>query len=252
MPTRAGPRYTLPTVDEGASHGTAERPAAADRVGRFLWLGLLVALGIVAGVAVWLVVRDDDSSSATGASSVTVAQLTQLAKSTSRPIYWAGADRKATYELTQTNGDIFVRYLPAGVKAGDPDPDYLTVGTYAQPNALTKLKATARKEGAATFTVAGGGLAYQDKAHPTSVYIAYAGSAYQIEVYHPAQGGAMSIVRSGRIERVAAPVRPGRPSAVTEDQLEDLAAELGHAVYWAGREAGATYELTRTPRGRVY
>jgi hypothetical protein len=34
--------------------------------------------------------------------------------------------------------------------------------------------------------------------------------------------------------------------------LRALPGLLGHPVYWAGQRAGVTYELTRTPDGRVY
>jgi hypothetical protein len=246
---------TLPDVtDDGDSPETVdETPRARSRTVGLVWLGLLVLLGIAVGVGIWLVFRGDDDSPATGATTLSVKQLTQLAKGTSRPIYWAGAEPNTTYELTQTeDGDMYLRYLPAGAKVGDPNAKYFTVGTYAQVDAFAKLKATAQKQGVETITVAGGGLAFQDKTHPRSVYIAYPQSDYQIEVYHPVEGRAKALVRSGRITRLGAPVTPARPSAASEEQLKQLAAELGHPVYWAGAEAGMTYELTRTPRGRVY
>jgi hypothetical protein len=40
--------------------------------------------------------------------------------------------------------------------------------------------------------------------------------------------------------------------AVSLSTLRALPAVLGHPVYWAGPRAGATYELTRSPDGRVY
>ena len=40
--------------------------------------------------------------------------------------------------------------------------------------------------------------------------------------------------------------------AVSVATLKTLPASLGHPVYWNGPLAGATYELTRTPDGRVY
>jgi hypothetical protein len=35
-------------------------------------------------------------------------------------------------------------------------------------------------------------------------------------------------------------------------QLQNLPSEVGHPVYWAGRQPGTTYELTRTTRGEIY
>jgi hypothetical protein len=39
---------------------------------------------------------------------------------------------------------------------------------------------------------------------------------------------------------------------VSAQQLKALEATLGHPLYWAGRQAGDTYELTRTQDGSVY
>jgi hypothetical protein len=41
------------------------------------------------------------------------------------------------------------------------------------------------------------------------------------------------------------------PAAVSTAQLETLAKQTGHPVYWAGSRDG-TYELTRTTGGRIY
>ncbi len=43
----------------------------------------------------------------------------------------------------------------------------------------------------------------------------------------------------------------GTPAAVSETQLESLAAQSKQPVYWAGPNQGA-YELTRTTDGRIY
>jgi hypothetical protein len=40
--------------------------------------------------------------------------------------------------------------------------------------------------------------------------------------------------------------------AVSVATLRTLPVLLGHPVYWAGSKANVTYELTRTPDGRVY
>ena len=40
--------------------------------------------------------------------------------------------------------------------------------------------------------------------------------------------------------------------AVSVTTLRALPGVLGHPVYWAGPRVGATYELTRSPDGRVY
>ena len=120
------------------------------------------------------------------------------------PIYWAGAEPNDTYELTRTrDGSVFIRYLPPDVQVGDRRPNYLTIGTYPQKGALKILKATAAKNQVATISVDNGGLAFVDKKHPTSVYVAYPSVDFQIEVYDPSSGRARQLVTSGQI----APVR---------------------------------------------
>jgi hypothetical protein len=46
--------------------------------------------------------------------------------------------------------------------------------------------------------------------------------------------------------------RKAIPVAATPQSLHQLAASLGHSVYWVGRRARNTYELTRTSDGSVY
>ena len=55
----------------------------------------------------------------------------------------------------------------------------------------------------------------------------------------------------------ATPSQAGAASGTTVQAislagLRALPASLGHPVYWAGPRAGTTYELTKTPDGRVY
>jgi hypothetical protein len=42
------------------------------------------------------------------------------------------------------------------------------------------------------------------------------------------------------------------PSAASPDRLRELAKQIGHPIYWIGPAANTTYELTKTPSGRVY
>jgi hypothetical protein len=46
--------------------------------------------------------------------------------------------------------------------------------------------------------------------------------------------------------------KPVGPVLVAQAPLTQFAASAGHPVYWAGPEHGVSYELTRTPSGRVY
>jgi hypothetical protein len=41
-------------------------------------------------------------------------------------------------------------------------------------------------------------------------------------------------------------------TAVSADRLRGLSVEVGHPIYWAGPAVETTYELTRTPSGRIF
>ena len=55
----------------------------------------------------------------------------------------------------------------------------------------------------ATLTLTGGGRAFVDKNHPTSVYVAYPNVNLQVEVYDPAHGRARKLVTSGQLVPVS-------------------------------------------------
>lgn len=166
-----------------------------------------VAVAAVAAITIWLLVRGGGEEAQppqrARASAVSIEELHALARSVGHPVYWAGRQPRFTYELSRTaNGGVYIRYLPPGADVGDARPDYLTVGTYPQANAFTTLRATAQKQGVSTIRLGGGGLAFQHETHPTSAYLAYPGSDFQIEVYDPIPGRARQLIASGRIVRV--------------------------------------------------
>jgi hypothetical protein len=216
-----------------------------------------LALAILVAVVVWLLVRGDDGSSRprrAPAQAASIRALNAFASSVGHPVYWAGSQPRFTYELSRTkDGRIYIRYLPPGVKLGDRRPNYLTVGTYPQRRAFATLHATAKKQKARTIPLTGGGLAFQDKNRPTSVYLAYPGLEYQIEVFDPTPARARKLVASEQIKPMGAPPRtPAGSAAASVQQLKALAVKLGHPIYWAGAEPNDTYELTRTKDGSVY
>jgi hypothetical protein len=173
-------------------------------------LGLLIAAA--AGVGVWLLVRDSGPSttSATTATANSVTPLGPVAatpatlltyvKALGRPIYWAGPLTGYTYEFTETSaGNVYVRYLPKGVRVGDPRAAFRVIGTYPYVDALQALQAVAKGTGE---KLNGGGLMVGSAGHPKSVHIAYPGLDYEIEVYDPRPGQARALVLSGRVTPV--------------------------------------------------
>jgi hypothetical protein len=131
---------------------------------------------------------------------VSQAQLERLASSTDHPVYWAGPKSGYSYELTRTaNGRIYVRYLPQGVKAGDPRPGFLVVGTYAQRGSYAYLKRAAKQGDSVSLALDNNGLAVYSSARPTSVYFTYPRAKYQVEVYDPSADRARRLVLGGKI-----------------------------------------------------
>jgi hypothetical protein len=133
------------------------------------------------------------------AKAASVSQLKAVAKASGHAVYWAGPKTGFTYELSQVNGRIYIRYLPPGVQVGDPRPKFLTVGTYPRSSPFKTVRAAAKKRHAVTHTVAGGGLAVAYKPRLKSVYLVFPGKNIIVETYDPSPATASRLVTSGRI-----------------------------------------------------
>jgi hypothetical protein len=56
------------------------------------------------------------------------------------PVCWAGWKPRTRYEVTLAKGGtVYVRYLPPGVRAGDPREGLLTVATYPREGAIAEI-----------------------------------------------------------------------------------------------------------------
>jgi hypothetical protein len=224
-------------------------------------LSAVVVLAIAAGVVAWLLVRGDDNSKSSRratAQAVSAKDLTALPATVHHPVYWAGPKPGFTYELTRTSsGLIFIRYLPNGVPLGTNQPRYLTIGTYPVKNAFAAVRAIAKRSGTPPMSISGGGIAVQDATHPTSVYLAYPGSDYQIEVFDPSPTAARRTAVSGAIVALGPGAGPSQvsaavPRATTLAGLRSFSSLVGHSVYWAGPIPGTRLELTHTNDDRIY
>ena len=97
-----------------------------------------------------------------------------------------------------------MRYLPAGVQAGDPRGGrFLTIGTYPKQDAFAQVQAAGRLPGAVTLKLAGGRIAVYNRSRPTNVYLAFPGSLVQVEVYDPSAWTARHLALTGQV----APIR---------------------------------------------
>jgi hypothetical protein len=213
----------------------------------------LIALAALVGLVVWLVV---DSRSSTKSSDIkpevlTLAALKKLAAK--QPIYWVGARRGARYEITKNSRGTYLRYLPAGAKAGDKRK-FLTIATYPFQNAYAATKTGSKGPGTVSQDIPGGGVATYHKKGRSSVYVAYPGTAFQIEVYDPHSAVAQRLANNGSVQPVIQTVESQArgPLAASPADLRSLATTLGHPIYWAGPRPKTTYELWQTPRGLTY
>ena len=181
-------------------------PRVASRRPKHLPLVLLgAAVAATATVVVILLVHSGSGASAlpppnSGPVLVSQAQLERLAAATAHPLYWTGPKKGYSYELTVARGGrVYVRYLPNGVKAGDPRPSFLVVGTYEQAGSFAYLKHAAKAKGSLSLGIDRGGIAVFSSASPTSVYFTYPRAKYQVEVYDPSADTARRLVLAGKI-----------------------------------------------------
>jgi hypothetical protein len=171
---------------------------------------LVLGLAVVAAAATvaWLMLRSVSPSTPPPTSLaprlVPQTELAALADALDRPIYWAGPQDKFAYELTLTpGGRVYVRYLPRGAAAaGDPRANFLTVGTYPGANSYKNLKNVSTGPAVHSNLLHGGGLLVAPKRVPKSVYIAFPGADYQVEVYDPSHGAARRLALDGLIRPI--------------------------------------------------
>jgi hypothetical protein len=126
-------------------------------------------------------------------------EIAAVAESLGHPVYWAGERSPDQVELVQeAGGNVFLRYLPPGVEAGDERAGFLTVGTYPFADPVAGLRQTAAESGGEVRTAPDGARMLVDPSS-ASVYLAYPDSELQVEVYDPA-GAALDLIESGEIE----------------------------------------------------
>lgn len=176
-------------------------------------LAAVVVFGAVV-LVVWLLDRGSSKSpSAAGTTStsgvgiaariVTPTTLRTFARALGRPVYWAGERPSARLEYTQaSDGSTYVRYLTGSARAGAKGAAYVVVATYAQPDALDRVRAAARKRHYTVQTLPGGAVAVTNPNSPRNIHLVFGKQPYQVEVYAPTAAEAEEIVRSGAVKPV--------------------------------------------------
>lgn len=137
---------------------------------------------------------------------VGVEELREAAAGSDVPVYWVGPQTGAELELSEVGkARAYVRYLTGGAEAGDPQPSFLTIGTYRLPDALAALRANAERSGVKLRKAPRGALVWVDPQSPTSAYLARPGDDFQVEVYDPSPKHALGVALSPRLRPVAVP-----------------------------------------------
>lgn len=130
---------------------------------------------------------------------VDLEEIAAVADSVGHPVYWAGERPPDQVELVQEpSGNVFLRYLPPGVEAGDERGGFLTVGTYPFADPVAGIEETAADSGGEVRTAPDGAKVLVSPSSD-SVYLAYPDAELQVEVYDPA-GGALDLIEAGEIE----------------------------------------------------
>ncbi len=175
---------------------------------RLIQYGFWGVLGVLAAVLLISVLDNgnnnssssEESTSTSSAEIVSADELREKATEQEGPIYWAGEQEGAEIEFSQPQaGRTYVRYLTGGAEAGDPNAEFLTIGTYEFKDAAKALKEQAKQPHGVLASAPGGGVVFFDTTHPQSVYLAYPGEEVQIEVYDPNPKRSLGLVSSGLI-----------------------------------------------------
>jgi hypothetical protein len=149
---------------------------------------------------------DSGSSQQASSGEATIVDADSLRDTTTEgttPIYWAGEQEGTELELSRPDKNrTYVRYLTGDAEAGDKRADFLTVGTYAQPNAAASLRRQGKRSGGTTARGPGGATVYYERDDPSSVYLAYPGIPVEVEVFDPSFKRALRLVESGQIVAV--------------------------------------------------
>jgi hypothetical protein len=131
---------------------------------------------------------------------LSASEMKAASKLLRQPIYWHGPRKGYHYEFTHTtSGYSYVRYLPHGVRAGDPRAKFLIVATYPYPGAYAALKKYAHGK---VSSGPNGSIYYAQPGHKQSVYIAWPKVDFEIEVYDPKPAVSRSIAASGKVKPV--------------------------------------------------
>lgn len=167
----------------------------------------LIALVVVVVVLVSSLGGDDGGApeSATASNEEVVAlseeELRSRVAESGATVYWVGAMPNTTsFEYTRTgDGRFYVRNLSEDAEAGDPRPDFVTIGTYPVADAKQALK-TAEEADPGQRIVKKDGYEVLAGKDASSAYVVFDDQPdLQVEVFAPNPGEARLLATSGAL-----------------------------------------------------
>ena len=126
---------------------------------------------------------------------MTEAQLRDLVAAEKITVYWTGPMLRSLYTLDATKkNQMILTYLPQAKKskAAGKITDTRIVGTYFSPTAFTDSLNVATKTTNVSFKNANGNLVFFPKERKTGVFVAIPNTNFQIEIFDPIPGQALS------------------------------------------------------------
>lgn len=132
-----------------------------------------------------------------GQVALTESELISAVKKVGSSVYWLGSAVGNKYAFNNLAADQnFIRYLPGGNGVADTAQKYRIIGTYKDQTAYETMKKASLSSTGVSSTNPDGSIVYYDKATPLHVYLAFKNLPYQIEIFDPTPGAALSLAKT--------------------------------------------------------
>ena len=157
-------------------------------------VGALISGGLVFALSSFNSSNVAAAGATLGQVALTESQLRDQVISHKLTAYWVGPMPGAKYSLiSNANGQAFVRYLPNGQGLEDTNATYRVIATYPQSDAFSITKSAGNQANAISFTNSDGAQVFYSKSYAANVYVAFADSPYEIEIFDPKDGAALNL-----------------------------------------------------------
>lgn len=193
---------------EGAKKEAPKGPRTPESKRRMLRIGIVV-LALLVGVIAWVASNGDDGESTAEPASagveakiVSVEELEEFAADSGHEVYWAGPLPGKVLEVSETSGNVQIRYLDEGTAAGEGSEAVLTIGSYPLADPAAALKGFGKRKGSLVRKSPNGREVVTSIEKPTSVYFTGEANEVQVEVYDPNYKRAMGLALSDQVRPV--------------------------------------------------